>query len=132
MILKKILFSHYSLAVFFSKGKKEVVDNGTCYLFSNNLLFFIVAILMLLLSKIAYKLSPVVLITALFFLLYVCFYAIKKYLLNLIYEGEFLKIHKAISKKEKRNSIALGLLMFIGSYIFFTIVSICVFQGYLN
>jgi hypothetical protein len=123
--MKKIILYNYRLSVYFSRGRKNLVKNGTWFLFSSELFYLFVSLTMIILSVIPIKVSAWGLLFILILISYVTFFYLKP--------GILMKINEI--ERTKNNSIngscLIGLLLYFGSVFLFLIIGILTFEGYL-
>jgi hypothetical protein len=130
VIMNKILLYNYSLSVYFSRGKKELIKNGTWFLLANELFFVSVAFLMFLITRLDIKVPGAVILIFSLFIWYGTFYGVKNLVQSQLEAKQIEDKYKAL--KQKGAKTFLGFLFFVGSFLLFLIVVISTFQGYLN
>lgn len=128
--MNKILLYNYSLSVCFSRGKKELVQKGTWFLFANELFFVAVSFAMFLITRFDIKIPGAIILIFYLLIWYGAFYGIRNWVQTQLETKEIEVQYKALERKTSK--IVLGFLFFIGSFFIFLIVAIFTFQGYLN
>ena len=130
-LLDRILLSNYSLAVFLSRKKKNVLVEGTCSLFSHELFFFLCSITALLVVRIPHHFSDFELLLILIILFVFSFYGIIKwikYYIN-IKKGNVKEQYKLLKGKTFIYTLS-GWILFIGSFIAMLITFTYTIEGY--
>ena len=75
--MNKILLYNYSLSFYFSRGKKELVQKGTWFLFANELFFVSVSFAMFLITRFDIKIPGAIILICYLFIWYSAFYGCK-------------------------------------------------------
>ena len=128
--MNKILLYNYSLSVYFSRGKKELVKKGTWFLFANELFFVSVSFAMFLITRFDIKIPGTIILIAYLLIWYGAFYGIRNWVQSQLETKKIEIKYKGLEQKASKT--LLGFLFFIGSFLLFLIVAISTFQGYLN
>ncbi|MCG9881228.1 MAG: hypothetical protein MH472_11580 [Bacteroidia bacterium] len=128
--MNKILLYNYSLSVYFSRGKKELVKKGTWFLFANELFFVSVSFAMFLITRFDIKIPGAIILISYLLIWYGAFYGIRNWVQTQLETKKIEGQYKALERKTSK--IFLGFLFFIGSFLLFLIVAISTFQGYLK
>lgn len=128
-VMNKLLLYNYSLAVYFSREKKELVNKGTWFLFSSEFFCFTVSFFMTVLSMLPFKIPGIGLLIILGLIWYFTFYATKNWL---ILEIEEMKIEHQLKNVESIILYRLiGLSLYFGAFFLFSLVGVLAFDGYL-
>jgi hypothetical protein len=130
VIMNKILLYNYSLSVYFSRGKKELIKNGTWFLFANELFFVSVSFAMFLITRFDIKIPGAIILIGYLLIWYLTFYGVKNWVQSQLEINNIESEYKALKQKSSRTF--LGFLFFVGSFFLFLVVAISTFQGYLN
>jgi hypothetical protein len=130
IIINKILLYNYSLSVYFSSGKKELIKKGTWFLLANELFFLSVSFAIYLITRFDVKMPGGIILVFYLLIWYATFYGTRNWVYSQLETKKIEVEYKLL--KQKGFKIFLGLLSFIGSFLLFLIVSILTFQGYLN
>jgi uncharacterized membrane protein len=130
VIMNKILLYNYSLSVYFSRGKKNLIKRGTWFLLANELFFLSVSFVFFLITQFNIKMSREIIFIFYLLIWYFTFYGIKNWVYSQLETKKIDVEYKAI--KQKALETFFGLLFFIGSFLTYLIIVILFFQGYLN
>ena len=128
--MNKIFLYNYSLSVYFSRGKKELFQSGTWFLFATQLFCISVSLAMFFITRFDTKISGVIILILHLIIGYLSYYGTKKWLFSQLKKRGIEKQYKYIRKLTLYRII--GLLLYFGSFFLFLIVAILTFQGYLN
>ena len=128
--MEKLLLYNYSLSVYFSRGQKDLFRKGTWFLFANELFFISVSLTMIIITRFNYKMPGWITLFLLFFIWYFIFYGTKKWLFSQIDTKGIEKIHQELG--QTTFITFKGFFLFVGSFLFFCLIAIATFQGYLN
>ena len=120
-MIQKILMFNYSLSVYFSRGKKQLINNGAAYLYVQTLFLFLTSLLVFVLFLLRIKILPLNFVLIASIILYYCFYYLKKRIVRKIEEEKY---HIKYSASDNKRFYAfLGLSLLIGSYSLFFITA---------
>jgi hypothetical protein len=128
--MNKILLYNYSLSVYFSRGKNELVKKGTWFLFANELFFVSVSFAMFLITRFEIKIPGAIIFISYLLIWYGAFYGIRNWVQTQLETKKIEIQYKVLERKTSKTF--LGFLFFLGSFLLFLIVAISTFQGYLN
>ena len=128
--MNKILLYNYSLSVYFSRGKKELFNKGTWYLLASELFCISISFAMFLLTRFDVKMPGAIILIFYLLIWYGTFYGTKNWVHSQLEKKQIGFKYKNISRIFLYRTA--GLLLYLGSFIFFLIVGISTFQGYLN
>lgn len=130
-MLKYILLANYSFFDKISKREKSFNPEGAVFLFSNDVMFTVSALLAIIIGSINYKISGVALLVILLITFFTVFYALKKFFLRLLRETEVEATYRKLSNKKKSISMVAGVLLQIFCFAFFILATIIFLDNYL-
>jgi hypothetical protein len=128
--MNRILLIFYTLAAFLSREKKDLILNGTWFIFGTTLFFNTVSFMFYIVPRLPFKLNNIVLLVILISVGYVTQYGIKKWTYKKIKELEIHKQYNLISQKYRY--IISGFIILIISFFLMFIVGVVNFSGYLS
>lgn len=128
--MNKIVLLNYCLSVFLSRGKKDLIKNGTWFLFANELFFIAISLVVLILARFDFQLSKGILLFLLITIWGVSFYGTKSWLISRIEKGKIDTKYKYLQSKTALITL-MGSIFFLGSFLLFLFTIIKTFEGYL-
>lgn len=130
-IMNRIILSNYCLSFFLSRGKKDLIKNGTWFLFANELFFILLSIVVLILTRFEFRLSKGILLFLLIAVWGISFYGTKSWLIGQIEKRGIVTKHKTLQPKAALITL-MGAMFFLSSFLLFLFAIIKTFEGYLN
>jgi len=129
-IMDKIVLLNYCLSAFLSRGKKDLIKNGTWFLFANELFFIVISLVVLVITRFDFRISNGVLLLLLITIWGISFYGTKDWLLSQIEKRKIDTQYKILQSKTASNTL-MGSIIFVGSFLLFLFIIIKTFEGYL-
>lgn len=128
--MNKIVLFNYCLSVFLSRGKKDVIKNGTWYLFASEIFNIVISLVVFVITRFDYRLSKGVLLLLLITIWAFSFYGTKNWLISQIEKRKIESKYKTLQLKTSINTL-IGSILFLGSFLLFLFTIIKTFEGYL-
>lgn len=128
--MDKIVLLNYCLSAFLSRGKKDLIKNGTWFLFANELFFIVISLVVLVITRFDFRISNGVLLLLLITIWGISFYGTKDWLLSQIEKRKIDTQYKILQSKTASNTL-MGSIIFVGSFLLFLFIIIKTFEGYL-
>ena len=129
-IMYKIVLLNYCLSAFLSRGKKDLIKNGTWFLFANELFFIVISLVVLVITRFDFRISNGVLLLLLITIWGISFYGTKDWLLSQIEKRKIDTKYKILQSKTASNTL-MGSIIFVSSFLLFLFIIIKTFEGYL-
>lgn len=129
--MNRIIFLNYCLSFFLSRGKKDLIKNGTWFLFANELFFILLSLVALTLTRFEFKLSKEILLFLLIAIWGISFYGTKSWLISQIDKSGIVSKHKTMQPKAALITL-MGAMFYFSSFLLFLFTIIKTFEGYLN
>lgn len=126
----KIVLLNYCLSAFLSRGKKDLIKNGTWFLFANELFFIVISLVVLVITRFDFRISNGVLLLLLITIWGISFYGTKDWLLSQIEKRKIDTKYKILQSKTASNTL-MGSIIFVSSFLLFLFIIIKTFEGYL-
>lgn len=130
-IMNRIILLNYCLSFFLSRGKKDLIKNGTWFLFANELFFILLSLVVLILTRFEFRLSKGILLFLLIAIWGISFYGTKSWLIGQIEKKGIVTKYKTLQPKAALITL-MGAMFFLSSFLLFLFTIIKTFEGYLN
>ena len=129
-IINKIVLLNYSLSAFLSRGKKDLIKNGTWFLFANELFFIAMSLVIFIITRFDYRLSKGLLLFLLIAIWGISFYGTKDWLISQIEKRKIDSKYKTLQTKAVSFTL-IGSIIFVSSFLIFLFTIFKTFEGYL-
>ncbi|MDP2723267.1 MAG: hypothetical protein Q8O72_10960 [Bacteroidales bacterium] len=130
-IMKRIILLNYSLSIFLSRGRTDLVKNGTWFLFANELFFILLSLIVIILTRFEFRLSQGILLFLLIAIWGISFYGTRSWLIGQIAKKGIVTKYKTLQPKAALITV-MGAMFFLSSFLLFLFTIIKTFEGYLN
>ena len=130
-IMNRIILLNYCLSFFLSRGRKDLIKNGTWFLFANELFFILLSLIVLILTRFEFRLSKGILLFLLIAIWSISFYGTKSWLIGQIEKRGIVTKYKTLQPKAVLITL-IGAVFFLSSFLLFLFTIIKTFEGYLN
>lgn len=128
--MNKIIFLNYCLSVYLSRGRKDLIKKGTWFLFSNELFFIFVSLVVLILTRFEFRLSGGILLILLIMIWGISFYGTNSWIIGQIERSEIDRKYKILQPNAALITL-IGAIFFLFCFFLFLFTIICTFEGYL-
>ena len=129
--MNRIILLNYCLSFFLSRGRKDLIKNGTWFLFANELFFILLSLIVLILTRFEFRLSKGILLFLLIAIWSISFYGTKSWLIGQIEKRGIVTKYKTLQPKAVLITL-IGAVFFLSSFLLFLFTIIKTFEGYLN
>jgi hypothetical protein len=129
MIFDKLLLIFYALAVFLSRGKKDVVNRATSFFLGSFLFFNTISLLLFLLPKFNFRINKIGLAIILIVVGYFTQVGTEKWIYKKLRSEKTYNQYESL--KYKKLCVLLGFLLLIVSLYGILLVGIFNFVGYI-